>query len=59
MRVSPRLSALVVALVLPVATACSHPPADATPEGALRLFLDDMDDSDDKENTTGSETSRQ
>jgi hypothetical protein len=25
---------------------CSHPPADSTPEGALREFLDDMDDGD-------------
>jgi hypothetical protein len=36
--------AFLVTLALP---ACSHPPADATPEGALRLFLDDMDDGDD------------
>ena len=26
---------------------CSHPPADATPEGVVRLFLDDMDNGDD------------
>jgi hypothetical protein len=26
--------------------ACSHPPADATPEGAVRLFLDAMDAED-------------
>jgi hypothetical protein len=30
-------------LVLPFAAACSHPPPDATPEGAVRLFLDDME----------------
>src|ERR1019366_3216617 len=34
-------------LLQAVTAGCSHPPADATPEGALRLFLDDMDDSDD------------
>jgi len=27
--------------------ACSHPPPDATPEGALRVFLDDLDGSGD------------
>jgi hypothetical protein len=27
--------------------ACSHPPPDATPEGAVRLFLDDMDSAGD------------
>lgn len=26
---------------------CSHPPPDATPEGALKLFLEDMDESSD------------
>ena len=44
------LRAALVACALAASTlptACSHPPADATPEGALRLFLDDMDDSDD------------
>ena len=39
---------LVTVLALGSGTqGCSHPPADATPEGALRLFLDDMDDGDD------------
>jgi hypothetical protein len=48
MRMSRRSAAFVFALVLPaLAPGCSHPPADATPEGALRLFLDDMDDGDD------------
>jgi hypothetical protein len=48
MRVSRRSASFVLALVLPaLASGCSHPPADATPEGALRLFLDDMDDGDD------------
>jgi hypothetical protein len=38
----------VLALLGPAGPAgCSRPPPDATPEGALRLFLDDMDDSDD------------
>jgi hypothetical protein len=32
---------LVAAATL--ASACSRPPADAAPEGAVRLFLDDMD----------------
>ncbi len=42
------LRASFLALVLAGAAAgCSHPPPDATPEGALRLFLDDMDESDD------------
>lgn len=30
-------------LSLPVTAACSHAPPDATPEGAVRLFLDDME----------------
>jgi hypothetical protein len=47
MRVSWGLIVLAFALALPILPACSHPPADATPEGALRLFLDDMDDGDD------------
>jgi hypothetical protein len=33
---------LALALVLPLA-GCSHPPPDATPDGAVRLFLDDME----------------
>jgi hypothetical protein len=37
----------LLGLGLPALPACSHPPPDETPEGALRLFLDDMDDSDD------------
>ncbi len=39
--------ARAAALLLPLLVACSHPPADATPEGAVRLFLDDMDNGDD------------
>jgi hypothetical protein len=52
-RAVTRAVALALTLALPllfpaVATpGCSHPPPDATPEGALRLFLDDMEDSDD------------
>jgi hypothetical protein len=42
-----RLRATLVAFALALSAGCSHPPADATPEGALRLFLDDMDDGDD------------
>jgi hypothetical protein len=33
----------VLGLALAGATACSHPPADSTPEGALRAFLEDME----------------
>jgi hypothetical protein len=36
-----------VALLAIQGNACSHPPPDSTPEGAVRLFLDDMDSSDD------------
>src|ERR1700742_4241983 len=39
----PAAILLACALALP---ACSHPPQDATPEGALRLFLDEMDGDD-------------
>jgi hypothetical protein len=39
------LVAVVVALAL-AASACSHPPPDSTPEGAVRLFLDAMDSDD-------------
>jgi hypothetical protein len=38
---------LALALALAGALACSHPPADATPEGAVRLFIDIMDTGDD------------
>jgi hypothetical protein len=34
---------LGLSFALPLATACSHPPPDATPDGAVRLFLDDME----------------
>jgi hypothetical protein len=37
--------AVVIALAL-AAPACSHPPPDSTPEGALRLCLDAMDSDD-------------
>jgi hypothetical protein len=45
----PKVVVLLVVSALSCALlpGCSHPPADATPEGALRLLLDDMDDSDD------------
>jgi hypothetical protein len=45
LRLSFRL--LAASLVAISASACSHPPPDSTPEGAVRLFLDDMDSSDD------------
>jgi hypothetical protein len=38
--------AAVLAAALPLLSGCSHAPADATPEGAVRLFLDDMDNGD-------------
>jgi hypothetical protein len=38
-------TAVVMALAL-AAQACSHPPPDSTPEGAVRLFLDAMDSDD-------------
>ena len=37
---------LALALLAVAASACSHPPADATPVGAVRLFLDDMEEAD-------------
>jgi hypothetical protein len=46
-RLAPGISrlatALAMALALPLSTACSRAPLDATPEGAVRLFLDDME----------------
>jgi hypothetical protein len=37
------LSILVLASSLAASAACSHPPPDSTPEGAVRLFLDEME----------------
>lgn len=37
------LGALLIAAVLP---GCSHPPPDSTPDGAVRLFLDDIEGAD-------------
>lgn len=34
---------LGLALTLALTAACSHAPLDATPEGAVKLFLDDME----------------
>ncbi len=42
-----RLRVAVLVVAVPLLAGCSHPPADATPEGAVRLFLDDMDNGDD------------
>jgi hypothetical protein len=40
--------AIALALALSVApAACSRPPPESTPEGALRLFLDDMEAAED------------
>ena len=40
-----RRAAAFVALAL--AAGCNHPPADATPDGAVRVFLDDMESASD------------
>jgi hypothetical protein len=43
-----RLGVRVAVLALPLSTAaCSHPPPDSTPEGAVRLFLDDLEAAED------------
>ena len=42
-----RTVALALALGLSTSTACSHAPPDSTPEGTVRLFLDDMDSAGD------------
>jgi hypothetical protein len=41
-RVSRILAPLALAL-----SACSHPPRDATPEGTVRMFIDEMESSGD------------
>jgi hypothetical protein len=38
---------LFVALVIASAGGCSRPPPDSTPDGAVRVFLDDMDSAGD------------
>lgn len=38
---------LGLGLALPSAAACSHAPPDATPDGAVKLFLDDMETASD------------
>lgn len=38
-----RVRELVVVLAVALAIACSRPPPDATPEGALRLWIERMD----------------
>jgi hypothetical protein len=42
----PLAALFVVALALAFSTACSRPAADATPEGAVRAWLDRMEASD-------------
>jgi hypothetical protein len=37
------LAPLVIAMGLAGSAACGRPPPDATPDGAVRLFLDDME----------------
>jgi hypothetical protein len=37
------LMVLALAWSLAAPVACSHPPPDSTPEGAVRLFLDEME----------------
>jgi hypothetical protein len=41
--IARRAVVLGLALSLPLTEACSHAPLDATPEGAVHLFLDDME----------------
>jgi hypothetical protein len=41
------LRRLVFAAAVAATGACSHPPADATPEGAVRTFIDEMESSAD------------
>ncbi len=41
----PRLLAPVFAAALLAASACSHPPPNATPEGAVRAWLEHMEES--------------
>jgi hypothetical protein len=36
-----------LALLLLLCAGCSHPPPDSTPEGALRVFLDEMEQASD------------
>ena len=38
----------IVVLAALAGTACSRPPPDSTPDGVVRLFLDDMDAADDE-----------
>jgi hypothetical protein len=38
-----RVRRVAVGLFFVLAAACSHPPPDATPDGVVRLFLDDME----------------
>jgi hypothetical protein len=49
MRTHSRALAAAVALALgaQLTTGCSHSPPDATPDGALRLFLDDLEVAED------------
>ncbi len=39
--------AMALVLVLGLGSSCSHSPPDATPDGALRLFLDDLEAAED------------
>ena len=43
---SLRSSSVVLACALVLASACSRPAPDATPDGAVRLWLEKMEDSD-------------
>jgi hypothetical protein len=42
-----RCAVLPVALALTLSLGCSRPPPDATPDGATRLFLDEMEAAED------------
>jgi hypothetical protein len=41
--VAARAILLAVALAVSTLAGCSHPPPDSTPDGAVRLFLDDIE----------------
>ena len=47
-----RARLLVLLLTLAATSACSHPPPDAKPEGALRLWLEKMEESLDDPSAT-------
>lgn len=45
--IATAFAAVALAVLAAAASACSHAPPDATPEGAVKLFLDEMEASSD------------